>query len=51
MVEKNIDKRETEVTDHRVKSGCAGLTRVEILHVKDNITKNLGFIGKNGQSD
>lgn len=38
------------MTDHRVKSGCTGLTRVEILHVKDKIT-NLGLISKNTQSD
>lgn len=36
--------RETEVTDRRVKSGCMGLTRVEILHVKDSITRELRLV-------
>lgn len=41
MVEKDIDKRKTEVADHRVRSGCNGLPKVEMLHVKDKMTRTL----------
>lgn len=41
MVERETDKREAEVTDHRLRSGSIGLTGVEIMHVKDSIARKL----------
>lgn len=36
--------REIEVIDRRVKFGCMGLIRVEILYVKDSIIRELRLV-------
>lgn len=44
-------KRETEVIDHGVRFRYIGLTKVEMMHVKDNMTKKLRSLVNNSQSD
>lgn len=39
MVEQDIVKRKTEVTDYRVRSGYLGWTKFDIMHVEDSMTR------------
>ena len=41
MVERDIDRREAEVTGRRVRTGYIRLTGVEIMLVKDNMARKL----------